>query len=182
MNTKKKRLIGLTVVAVLALAGWGCYKYMNTSDGLKLYGAIDMRTVNLAFEESGRMQEMLVEEGSKVAPKDVIAKLDDRRYLIAYNNAQSALDTAQAELTLLSAGPRPQEVEVARAKVSAMKSQLALSTRTCHRERKLGEATSVMPSDLACTQKKVEQAELHEAQKTFELGLAGTRQEEIDVA
>lgn len=182
MNTKKKRLIGLTVVAVLALAGWGCYKYMNTSDGLKLYGAIDMRTVNLAFEESGRMQEMLVEEGSKVAPKDVIAKLDDRRYLIAYNNAQSALDTAQAELTLLSAGPRPQEVEVARAKVSAMKSQLALSTRTCHRERKLGEATSVMRRDQACSQMKVDQAQLQEAQKTLDLVLAGTRQEEIDVA
>lgn len=135
MDTKKKRLIGLGIVAVLAVAGWGGYKYMNTDDGLKLYGAIDMRTVSLAFEESGRLKEMMVEEGSKVAPKDIIARLDDQRYLIAYNNAQSALDTAQAQLTLLSAGPRPQEVEVARAKVSAMQSQLALSTRTCQREK-----------------------------------------------
>lgn len=46
----------------------------------------------------------------------------------------------------------------------------------------MGAATSVMRRDQACSQMKVDQSLLHEAQKTLDLVLAGTRQEEIDVA
>ena len=98
------------VAAVLALcvaAGLG-YVYVSdrqaAGDALKIYGSVDMRTVDLAFEESGRIGQVSVEEGDTVKAGDVLAKLDDERYAIALENARATLQVRQKELDLLLAG------------------------------------------------------------------------------
>ena len=100
------------VAAVLALcvaAGLG-YVYVSdrqaAGDALKIYGSVDMRTVDLAFEESGRIGQVSVEEGDTVKAGDVLAKLDDERYAIALENARATLQVRQKELDLLLAGSR----------------------------------------------------------------------------
>lgn len=118
----------------------------------------------------------------QVRAGDKIAQLDSKRHQIALQNAQALFQIAQAQLALLSAGPRIQEVEVAKAKVRAAQNQLTLSIKTCEREKQLGVATSAVQRDQACFKEKVDRANLHEAQKTLDLVLAGTRQEEIKVA
>lgn len=109
------------VAAVLALcvaAGLG-YVYVSdrqaAGDALKIYGSVDMRTVDLAFEESGRIGQVSVEEGDTVKAGDVLAKLDDERYAIALENARATLQVRQKELDLLLAGSRVEEIDAARA-------------------------------------------------------------------
>ena len=88
-----KKILAVAVVLCLA-AGFG-YKYVSDraeGDGsLKIYGSVDMRTVSLAFEETGRIDKVLVEEGDSVKAGQTLALLDRERYGIAVDNADAAL-------------------------------------------------------------------------------------------
>ena len=134
MASKK---IGLALLALCVAAGLG-YVYVSdrnaAGDSLKIYGSVDMRTVDLAFEESGRIGQVLVEEGDTVKTGDVLAKLDDERYAIALDNARATLEVRQKELDLLLAGTRIEQIDVARANVALAKTGLddaARALRNC---------------------------------------------------
>lgn len=179
----KKKVIGLVVAAALVGgASLGFKHFINRDEGLKLYGSVDMRMVDLAIEESGRLQDVLVFEGATVKTGDVIARLDDRRQRLAYEKAQDQVAIAKAQLGLLEAGARREEIDVARANLKAAVEALALSDRNCKRERQLGTATSAQKRDQMCSQAKVDAAQKDAAQKRLDLLLAGTRVEEIAIS
>ncbi len=179
---KKKIAAVVALAAVAACAFWGYSQYSDRHTELKLYGSIDMRTVDLAFEESGRLQSVLFEEGSRVKAGDIVAKLDDTRYRIARDQAQAQVGVAQAQLDLLLAGTRVEEIDVAKARLKATEANLILSERTCKRYRDMGKAASALARDQACYTAGVDRATRDEAKRTLEMLLAGTRIEEIDVA
>lgn len=178
----KKKVIGLVVAAALVAGGTLAFKHFNRDDGLKLYGSVDMRTVDLAIEESGRLSEVMVFEGSTVKTGEVIARLDDRRQRLAFEKAQNQVAIAQAQLALLEAGVRAEQIDVARANLKAAQEALALSDRNCKREKQLGSATSAQQRDQICSQAKVDAAQKEAAQKQLDLLLAGTRAEEITIS
>lgn len=183
MPANKKKLFAVAAIAVLAIVSvWGYSRYAHDSEGLKLYGAIDQRTVDLAFEESGRLKSVEVVEGSAVKAGDVIALLDDTRYRIALEQAQSQVGVAQAELTLLLAGARTEEIEAAKARLAAAEATLLLSEKSCKRQKALGAASSDAARDEACYAERANRASRDEAQKVLDLLLAGTRAETLDVA
>ena len=77
--TKRKVLLLLAAVFAVVVGGFAAYDATRDNTGmLKLYGSIDMRTVELAFEESGRIEEVLVEEGMRVAAGQQLATLQKR--------------------------------------------------------------------------------------------------------
>lgn len=175
----------VAIVALLAAAAAGCVAYWHWSQPegeLKLYGSIDMRTVDLAFEESGRLQTVFFEEGGSVKAGEVIAKLDDSRYKIARDQAAAQVGVAQAQLALLLAGTRVEEIDVARARLKATEANLVLSERTCKRHKDMGKASSALARDQACYKASADRAARDEAKRTLEMLLAGTRAEEIEVA
>ncbi|MCI5896539.1 MAG: efflux RND transporter periplasmic adaptor subunit [Candidatus Aphodousia sp.] len=179
LDKKKEVAIAAVVLALCAAAG---YYFYSQEDELKLYGSIDMRTVELAFEESGRLESLSVEEGSSVKAGDVIGMLDQSRYRIARDQALSDVGVAKANLDLLLAGPRIEEIDVTKAKLKAAEAQLVLSDRTCRRERSLKNASSQLAKDQACYTAQVDRANRDEAKRTLEMLQAGTRAEEIEVA
>lgn len=139
---KKKKVAIATVVLVACAAG--AYYFYSQDDELKLYGSIDMRTVELAFEESGRLESLAVEEGSSVKAGDIIGMLDQSRYLIARDQAISDVGVAQANLDLLLAGTRAEEIEVARAELAAYKTRLADAERALRNCRLIAPADGVV--------------------------------------
>ena len=179
---KKKLVLALIAILIVGLAVW-VIKGFNQDDGsLKLYGSIDMRTVDLAFEESGRVEAVLVKEGAPVKAGDVLAKLDDTRYRIARDRAQAQVQVADSQLTLLLAGSRLEEIEAGKARLRAAKANRVLSEKICAREKQMGNASSQQARDQACYAAAANRAAADEAQKVLDLLLAGTRIEEIDVA
>lgn len=179
----KKKIAAVTVVVIaLAVGGWAFKHYSVSDSELKLYGSIDMRTVDLAFEESGRLASVLYEEGGQVKAGEILARLDERRYRIARDQAASSVGVAQAQLNLLLAGSRVEEIDVARAKLKAAEANLVLSERTCKRYRNMGKASSALVRDEACYRASADRALRDEAKRTLDMLLAGTRAEEIEVA
>ena len=179
------KFVAAAAVAVFAAAAVGCFVFDSFStDGaaLKLYGSVDMRTVRTAFEESGRILRLSVEEGASVRAGDELGRLDDERHRIVRDEAQAAVKVAQKQLDLLLAGSRREDIEAARARVESQKAAFELDERTCAREKGLGMATTKLRLDQACSQSAVSRALLAAARKELARLEAGARPEEIEIA
>src|SRR3546814_828464 len=79
-------------------------------DALTLYGNVDIREVQLAFRQSGRVAQMLFDEGDHVEPGARVATLDAQPLEEALAAADAAVAVAQADLDKLRRGLRPQEI------------------------------------------------------------------------
>ena len=120
----KSRWFYIAVAVILVVgAAWGvaAYRERTVPDVITLYGNVDVRQVNLGFRVGGRIAELAVDEGDRVKPGDVIAKLDKATYLAALKAAEAQLARAKAELEKLENGSRPEEIEQAAAAVEMFK-------------------------------------------------------------
>ena len=179
------KFVAAAAVAAFAAVGVGCLVFDSVSadeSELRIFGAVDMRTVRTAFEESGRILSLAVEEGAGVRAGDELGRIDDERHRIARDEAQASADVAQKELDLLLAGTRQEDIDAARARVRAQQAAYALDARTCVREKGLGAATTKLRLDQACSQADVSRASLEAARKELARLEAGSRPEEIAVA
>lgn len=77
------------------------------------------RQVNLTFQTSGTIVNVLVEPGDRVRAGQVLAQLDTQDLELALKQAQISLRTAQAQLAQLKAGPNATEVAAAQAALAS---------------------------------------------------------------
>ncbi len=185
----KKPLI-LIPFLLLALGGGGWLLYQDRLDPdadsarLTLYGDIDVRLVNLAFEVSGRIAELLVVEGARVAPGQVLARLDDRHLILARNMASARVDAQQAELDKRIAGTRPEALAKLRADLEAARATAANAARHAGRTREMQTRNLISPQDVedAAAAAQAAEAGVKAAQAGLDLGLAGSQAEDIAAA
>jgi HlyD family secretion protein len=114
------RLLVLAVPALLA----SCTS-APPDDQLRVSGNVEATEVHTAAEVAGRIVELRVDEGDRIEAGEVIARLDteDTRLQIARTRADRA--TAVAQLRLLEAGSRAEDIAQARAQVDAARSDAA---------------------------------------------------------
>ena len=140
MKNKKRPLIIVVLLLIVLVAGgayWWTQRAKPVSNTLTLYGNIDIRQVQLAFNDAGRVSELLVQEGDAVRKGQVVARIDAVRYQDAVNRAQAALLAQQNVLAKLKAGSRPQEIAEARAGVDAALAAQANAKATYARPKTL---------------------------------------------
>lgn len=99
MNLPKPLRILLLALIVFA-AGGGIWYYLHQdaaqpTNTLALYGNVDIREVQPAFNSSGPITQMLVEEGATVKQGELLAALDDTRYIAALSQARAKAAAAQ---------------------------------------------------------------------------------------
>jgi len=108
----------LVVAAVALVAGVVAYAWMQhraDDDGpLRLYGNVDIREVQLAFRQPGRVAQMAFDEGDVVSAGIRMATIDAQPYEEALAAAEASVGVARAELAKLRRGLRPQEITQAR--------------------------------------------------------------------
>jgi HlyD family secretion protein len=183
------KLIPILFLLALAIGG-GSYLYWSKTrhdqelTRLTLYGNIDLRVVNLAFETSGRVSSMLVSEGARVAPGQLLAVLDDRQLALARDAARSRVEMQRAELAKLVAGSRREEIEKLRADLEAATTEASNAARRAERSRDLAgrKLTSPQEYDDARTAAEAAKAHAGAARAALDLALAGSRDEDIDAA
>ncbi|MGD8824655.1 MAG: efflux RND transporter periplasmic adaptor subunit [Myxococcales bacterium] len=170
----------LAVVGVLIYVRWG----RTPSNQLVLYGNVDVREVDLAFNESDRIVRMHVEEGDPVEPGQLLAELDGARLEHAMLEAEARVAAQRAVVAELHHGSRPEEIQRARAEVAAAKARLRDARTTAGRFAqaiKTG-AASKKDADDAAAALKMARAALDAAQQNLELALQGPRVEDIQAA
>ncbi len=145
----------IVIVAVLALGLGAAYLWMQRADRhtgpLRLYGNVDIREVQLAFRQPGRVAEMAFDEGDAVSAGARMAVLDAQPYRDALAAAEASVQVAQAELAKLRRGLRPQEITQAR---EALKQAQAVALDT---ERNYQRQSSLLASG-ASSQRTVDAA------------------------
>lgn len=126
------------VAVVLGLCGLGgvlagC-RTAPPADRVRVSGQVEAADVQVSAPVGGRILEVSVSEGGRVRAGAVIARLDAADATLTLSRATAERDLAQAQLRLLRAGSRPEEVrqaeaqvEVARAEVAVAEAELASS-------------------------------------------------------
>lgn len=178
-----KRVGIVAGVLVAMVAGSLIYDHVRPDSArFCIYGSVDVRTVRLAFEEPGRIEAVLVQEGQSVQAGEPLARLETTRYRIAQEQAAAQVSVAQRQLELLQAGARTQTVQAARAQYVAAETVAQFAQRTCDREKRLGAASAQLRLDETCTQARIKASERDAARERFAELSAGTRSEEIALA
>ncbi|MDA3815638.1 MAG: HlyD family efflux transporter periplasmic adaptor subunit [Patescibacteria group bacterium] len=135
---KKKRNIIIVVVVILLIALFFFFK--NGDDDLD-YVVVERENItreifetgtvkkgevlSASFSESGKINSVLVEEGSVIKKGDVLASLDIEQLEIMKNEAEAVLDSAEAGLGSVLKGATDENIEVAEAGVSSVETALS---------------------------------------------------------
>lgn len=110
------------LLGALAVSGSAC---SNGSSVPRATGYVEATEVRVAAEVGGRILEMRADEGQRVAAGDVVARVDTADLAIAIERAEAERDQAAAQLRLLQAGARVQDVRQARAQADSAGAEVA---------------------------------------------------------
>lgn len=134
------RRIAFAIVALAAAAGigWLLVQRLGAAPSPDtLYGNVEIRQVDLSFNAMGTVVAMLEHEGDRVRLGETIARLDPATYRSAFDLAEARRDAAQAQLDLLLAGTRAEDIDQARANLAAAEASHANAQATFARHKDL---------------------------------------------
>jgi len=181
-----KRRIAVALLA-LVLAGAGAvaiYWYLRApgaTDELVIYGNVDLRQVDLAFNNNERIAAVLVEEGNVVHKGQAVAKMDTRRLDAQVAQATAQVAAQKAAVERLHNGSRPEEIAQARANLESATADAANAHRLYDRAKFLLEKSSGTQQEVDNTKAAMDVADarVEVNRKALELAVAGPRVEDI---
>jgi HlyD family secretion protein len=115
-----RSLLAIVLLAVLAAA---C-RDPQPASGLRVSGHVEATEVHVSAEVGGRILELPVDEGDRIASGDLIARLDTRDTELQIQRARAERSAADAQLRLLKAGARPEDIRQADAQVLAAEAEV----------------------------------------------------------
>jgi HlyD family secretion protein len=188
-----KRRVIIVVIAVLVLGGYASWQFgvleklgliEAKTNGLTLYGNVDIRQVELGFRVAGRIAELRVQEGDSVKKGELLATLDDRPYMDTLDVAMADLAAREADFKKFSGGSRPQEIAAAKANVAEREATLKNAENLVERRQALLKSGTVSREayDDAVRARDEARARLQSTRESLKLVTAGFRDEDIDVA
>lgn len=182
------KLRPVLVIAILALAVYFGGKAMGwwaaaKDNQLQLFGNVEIREVQLGFRGGGRIERILVDEGDRVVPGQILALLDTRPLQDRLANADARLAAASATVARDDAGSRPQQINAAEAAVADTEAALGESRRLHQRRQALLDKGFISRADFQTSEAGVAaaQARLASAQAALSLAREGARVEDREV-
>jgi HlyD family secretion protein len=182
-----KRILFVLFLAA-ALGGLAFYFYTRDQKGpnnaIRISGNIEATEVNVGFKISGRIMTLSAQEGDWVEKGKVLATLDEEDLRQRLAVARATVRSAQARLSKLLAGARPEELREAEA--ALRQAQYDLDNRRAQYERfkPLFERGVIAKDafDNAETAFKVAKASVDKATENYQLVKEGPRKEDIEDA
>jgi HlyD family secretion protein len=183
-----KRLIlvaGVIVIVISVLSAWWWNGRESASTVLALYGNVDLRQVQLSFNNSERIAAVMAQEGDRVKEGQLLARLDTSRLEPQLAQAEAQAAAQRHIVKRLRSGSRPEEIAQARANLQSAQADLANARQQYERWRSAaeisaGRAVRQQDVDNAKTAVQVAESKLAVVEKSLDLAIAGPRREEID--
>jgi HlyD family secretion protein len=175
---KNRLMLLLAAAALLA----GCAPRPSEAD---LYqGVVEYQERDLGFEMTGRITALYVQEGDRLPARALIARIAPELEESTLAARESEAHAAEAQLSLLRAGSRPEDVQALAARVEAARANEALMRANAERARKLfaSQATPQAALDEANAQLLRAQADTRAAVEALRASRAGARTQEIKAA
>jgi len=151
---------------------------------LKVGGEFEVaprQNADVRAQVEGTIAAVFVKEGERVAAGDTLAQLSDRDIGARLRMAAAQLGEKRAQLRLLEAGPRVEEVEVARLAVAKAEERLRLARQELDRMRALASRDAASREELERAEGAVSlrTTELAEEQGRLRVLTAGSRPDAI---
>jgi len=187
-TVQKKPILIVIAVLVLGAAGSAAWYFSNhataNTNGLVLYGNVDIRQVQLAFNGSERIATMQASEGDVVKKGQLLAMLDTVRLARNVDLQQAQLASQQQVVSRLEAGSRPEEVSRAQSEAEAARINAENAASNYQRMKELAEKhfVSSQQADDAHAKADAAKAQYQAAQETLKLVQMGPRKEDIAAA
>jgi HlyD family secretion protein len=197
LPARRTPVIAAVVIGAATLSLAGC-REKAPADLIRVSGYVEATEVRVAPEVGGRLVDLKVAEGDRVKAGDVIAQLDTADIALALQRAAAERLGADAQLRLLVAGARAEDIRQAEAQLAAADADLAASKQelsSAERDLKRFEALlasnsgAEKPRDDAATRRdvardrvKAGEQRVRAAAETVARLKAGARREEIDAA
>lgn len=185
------------LVVVLALAAFACTEEAP-SDRIRVSGHVEATETRVAPEAGGRILTLTVKEGDRVQPGQVLMTLDTRDVQLAIRRAQADRDAADAQLRLVMAGARVEDLRQAQSQIDTARAELAAArTELEAAEQDLARFESLLANnsgsrkqrddaatrrDLARDRVASAQSRVRTAEEVHARLKAGARPEEVDAA
>jgi HlyD family secretion protein len=113
-------VLGLLIVIAGAAGAWWWYTRAERGPReLGIYGNVDLRQVELAFNNSERIAVVLAQEGDRVKRGQVLARLDRSRLEPQVAQAEAQVASQRQVVERLHHGNRPEEIAQAKAQAEA---------------------------------------------------------------
>ena len=170
------RLLGFSGGAILLL-------YLLPLE-LKVGGELEVapaRNTDVRAQVEGIIEAVYMEEGDRVAAGDTLARISDRDYRAQVQMAEPEVAEKRVKLGLLEAGPRAEEVEVARLAIEKAAERLRFARLDLERNRRMAAIGAASREELERAEETVAvlEKELEGERARLKLLRAGSRPEEI---
>lgn len=141
-----------------------------------------LKQVEVNTQVSGEIKEVFVKEGEWVKAGQTLAVLDDREHRKNYEVTKANLDSAEAQLRLLKAGAKLEEVEKARVQLDTAKTHYEFSSKDARRLKAMYEGGAVSQEEYDQAEKtaSVDAKNIEVAEANLDLVKSGARPEEIE--
>ncbi|NLW90242.1 MAG: HlyD family secretion protein [Syntrophomonadaceae bacterium] len=126
---KSRKFMVVMIIILLAAAGAGVYWWYLLQTTISTENAKVVTDISdISFRVGGRMEQISVADGDKVAKGQELAALDREQYRIAMEQAQAALDLAKANYARLPYDLQSKNMAVAKARDQVAIAGTAVST------------------------------------------------------
>jgi len=184
----KRRLPILILLAAAIAAGAYLYPRLTRKtepeNQLTLSGNIEAHESLVSFKVPGRIVDLPVEEGQRVEPGALLARLDDADYRQRVRMGEATVNVRESNLALMLAGTRTQEVNASEQTMLNAQADLEEKKLEDDRAKRLfgKDELSAQDRDLANTALKRAEATFRAAQQRYNEAVEGTRKEDIAIA
>jgi HlyD family secretion protein len=119
---------GTRSALILFLLGTAACRQEPPADRTRASGAVEATEVRISAQVGGRLVELKVAEGDRIGAGDLIAQLDTTDVALTLRRARADRDQALAQLRLLEAGSRAEDIRQAEAQVAGAEADAAAAT------------------------------------------------------
>ena len=191
MNTRRAGFVAITLLVC------SC-RSEAPDDLLRVSGFVEATEIQIAAEVGGRILDLRVAEGDRLATGDLVARLDTRDSELQIQRLRAERAGADAQLRLLRAGSREQDIRQADAQLAAAEADVttieaeikaaqldldrfeALLQANAGSRKQRDDAKARV--DVAAERQRAAQERVRAARETLGRLRAGARPEEIDAA
>ncbi|MGR9116048.1 MAG: efflux RND transporter periplasmic adaptor subunit [Gammaproteobacteria bacterium] len=181
-----RKIVGVLLPIIAGvLAVWFYHRTdHHNQDSLILYGNIDIRQVDLSFQDPEHIDRVLVQEGARVAQGQLLAIQDLERFQFAADSAEARVEAQQQVLKRLLNGSRAEEIAKARADVKAAEAEVVFAKKVLARTRTLAlkKLASMEDADRARSELDSAKEKLKALNELLALAVIGPRPEDIEEA
>lgn len=154
-------------------------RVLNTSGTLRAGG-----TINVTSKIAGRIEAIPVQEGEAVSEGDLLVQIEEQTPRLQLEQAQAAWQAAQAQYEKALRGPRPEELENARALYEKAEKDLVTAEESFTRSEQLYHSGTIPKAQFEQAEStlRASRTELENAGRSLQMLEEGASEEEKRIA